>query len=601
MKIKQLPPELISQIAAGEVVERPSSVIKELVENSVDAGARNIIVEIDLGGAALIRVTDDGLGMSSEDARLAVNPHTTSKIFKFEDLYSLQTLGFRGEALASISAVSQFSLVTRRLEDLVGTQIARDLLDWRVIEVGCNTGTQVSVKNLFYNVPARRKFLRSASTEYNHIVELMESFGLLWPQVGFRFVSNGKTVFDWPCDQPWGDRCRVLLGQVFKDFLPVSGGGADNDTSTSAKIFGWVGKPFLARPKRLQYLFINNRVVSDFMLARTVKDAFGNLIAKECFPPFVLKVDLPPGQIDVNVHPRKTEVKIADSQNFYRQMYRVVQGVVLGQAQPLQAPIVVTQPTPPANKFTSPWTPVGKVFEETVAKKFDVDTPADLKQQTPAVIPQNASQTEIKLQHASVLDLQTINVDSVTSGLVVPKFTIIGYLSFSYIVAQVRDAIYIFDQHAVSERLKYEEIKKGAASLSQGLLHPMSVELSLSELNTFIDRHDDLAKIGWELEPFGDRTLLVRAVPTSVRELQAKSVLTMLLKDIESSNSPEDLWKSMACHTAVRFGDELSLAEQEALVRDAFKHNVQSCPHGRPVCHKVELEDLHKLFKRRGF
>lgn len=569
--IKVLPSELVSKIAAGEVVERPSSVVKELVENSIDAGAKNITVEIDLGGAALIRVIDDGSGMSPEDARLAVAHHATSKIDKFEDLYSLNTHGFRGEALASIAAVSQFGIQTKRVEDLAGTELNRGAglsgsQDWQSREVGCNTGTQITVKNIFYNVPARRKFLRSAMTEYQHILSLLESFGLIWPEIGFKFISNGRTILDWPL-QTWKDRCREILGDVFKDFFPINYAG-------DFKMTGWLGRPAVATPQRNQYLFINNRVVSEHMVARAIKEAYGDLIAKDCLPAFVLKFDLPPENVDVNVHPRKTEVKIVENHKFYRAVFQIVRSALVGA--PPRAAIQANQPTYSNGEVTG------------------IATFSPMR---------SAPQP---LAFSSSQNFQTIHPGVYSSSALSAKINpdrliVLGQLDNSYILTMDHGSVWVFDQHAADERIKYEQLKRSGLSQSQNLLQPITLDLSLSEFNTYRVQQAVLASIGWQTEGFGERTILVRAVPTAMRPHQSKAVLTELLKDLSVSDSPDNLWKSMACHSAMRFGDKLTLEEQRALITRAVSERVQSCPHGRPIVHQISLDDLHKIFKRRGF
>ncbi|HEX9664593.1 MAG TPA: DNA mismatch repair endonuclease MutL, partial [Patescibacteria group bacterium] len=331
MKIKALSQDLINKIAAGEVVERPASVVKELLENSLDAGSNQIAVEIIKGGQDLIKVSDNGQGMTREDAELAVQRYTTSKIAELDDLFNINSFGFRGEALASIASVSRFKLQTKIDQELVGAEI--EIIDGETIinEIGWETGTTVTVQNLFFNVPARQKFLKTQSTEFNHILDLFSGYALLYPDISWKLIHNDKTILNLPKAKDWLTRIEAVLGaDIARELLPVAFDGWE------IRIKGFVAKPALSKSNsKSQYIFVNNRPVRDYLISMAVRDAYTTLIPRGEYPVFVLKIDIDPGLVDVNVHPRKSEVKFLDTRLIYRAVYNLINSVFYSGDQPI--------------------------------------------------------------------------------------------------------------------------------------------------------------------------------------------------------------------------------------------------------------------------
>ncbi|HCC23695.1 TPA: DNA mismatch repair endonuclease MutL [Candidatus Falkowbacteria bacterium] len=603
-KIKILPPELVNQIAAGEVVERPASVVKELVENCLDAGGRNISIELTNGGVDLIRITDDGSGMSPEDARLSIAQHATSKIKTIDDLFSVVTMGFRGEALASISSVSQFKLTTKQKGRMAATQLSVFDNQIETVEVGAPEGTTIEVKNLFYNIPARKKYLKTAVTEYNHIVDLFLYYVLLHKQINWTLSHNGKVVYQFTAiDDHQGRIFEVLGREVAENLLDVDYNGVE------FKIKGFIGRPQIARNNRkLQYLFVNNRPVDEYVIAKQIKDAFATLIPHTLYPVYILSLDIEPSAVDVNVHPRKMEVRFSEPQKIYKMIYRVVaetldkneltkqihdfestSEVIFKQRERFQG----ANQMPVQTNWRGGETGLTGQFNSQISQKFDF-------------VPQgNHNQV--------VLGAVESEDSSITNHR---GFKVIGQVNRSYIVVETNSGLKIYDQHASSERVQFEKLKQDwqAGHVSQQtLLLPEQIVFPPQEIHVVEGNSEFLQIMGFTLEPFGGNTYILSAVPQLLIDKNVKEALKelvgLLLESPNSvGNNQEDMPDSvrrvinmMSCRSAVKFGDELSVPGMYALI-EALEANPSqyTCVHGRPCVIEYKYEELEKLFKRRN-
>ncbi len=589
--IKKLDQDLINKIAAGEVVERPSSVVKELIENSIDAKADQINLEIKNGGIDYISIQDNGIGMSKEDAQLAVERHATSKISTIDDLFNIQTLGFRGEALASISSVSQFSLETKTKNDSEGTnlQIANGKL--QIKPCGCPEGTKINIKELFYNVPARKKFLKSATTEYNHVLDIFTNFALINPQISFKLIHNNKLVFNLPKTKAWLERIKQILGtDIVQSLVPIQSKG-------TIEISGFIGKPQIARNNRKsQFVFINNRAVNDFIIAKAIKQGYGLLIPKELYPTFILNIKLPPELVDVNVHPRKAEVKFKNPQEIFVAVLQTIQKSLVG------------------NNLT----PQIKTSAEKI-KKFTLQPSIGQKTYQPSVSYQ-PNLKKIKSKASKVSQALEFSKAILKEEFIAKKepqrigdWRLLGQIHNSYLLVEAADAILIIDQHAAAERIIYEKFKKEYDTQkmkSQQLLLPLTLELSAREVEILNQSLDFLRNLAFDIEIFGQNTFIINAVPQNLNKLDLKKTILGLINDLEehdfsqakSIDEQKDLViKYAACRAAVKFNDKLEVEEQIKLLEDVMQiiDKINTCPHGRPFLMELTLDQLAKNFKRK--
>jgi len=582
MPIKILPQELINQIAAGEVIERPASVIKELVENSIDAQAKKIIVELVNGGLKLIKVIDNGKGMTKEDVALSIQQHATSKISDAGDLFNIASLGFRGEALASISSVSEFCLYSRQPENVSATKVTVKNAQSTLEEVGSPAGTTVEVANLFYNIPARKKYLKSAVTEYNHTVDLFLNYVLAFADINWVLIHNEREVYNFSATENLLERFEDVLGkEVCEYLLPVS------FETSGIKIFGYLGKPQIARKnKKLQYLFVNERPVKEFVISKMVRDAFGQLIPRDLHPVYLLFLKIDPEKIDVNVHPRKLEVRFSDPQMIYREVYKAVGRVIdesdLVKKISFDEPVVGQSPfeAPKSlSSFKSQKMDFSQAREEQVAGKVPRLRPDDHR---------DCARDDIYKYH--------------------------GQVDKAYLIISDEQGIKFVDQHAASERIQYEKISaewKAGQVKSQQLMFPENLELPISEANLLKQGIEFLQKLGFEIEEFGENTFLIRAVPNLLSRDAAQELIKELLNVLENKNLAQetsdeyinlidDILKIMSCRSAVKFGDELSEQEACALIEQLqVCQNQATCVHGRPCIIEFTFTELEKLFKRK--
>ncbi len=602
-RITILPETLTNKIAAGEVVERPASVIKELIENSLDAGATDISVEINVGGRRRIRVTDNGHGMSREDALLSLERHATSKIKVDSDLERILTLGFRGEALPSIASVSRFSLATRETSSTEGTEIIVD--GGRVRDVracGMAPGTVVSVEQIFFNLPARLKFMKSAETEAGHVADVIARMAVSRPDVAFTCTNDDRELLR----LQRSDLQRRLAQVVGRDsslhLYPVTG----NDEY--ATITGFISGPALARSgTQTIYTYINGRFIRDKVVQHAVMQAYRGVIDRGRYPVVALFVELPPEEVDVNVHPTKHEVR------FRRQsiVHDAIQGAVekvLSRSPWLVTPSVATYATsettgqayreriaaaaqaslaiaPLAEHWPQPIKQLGKVLSEVVVSPAD-----NVKVSEPAT------------------SFQPERLSTESAGYF-SSLSILGQFHSEYIICQSDSELVVIDQHAASERVAYQRLKQQCLTggiESQRLLFPETVELSFSEVAVAVRFCLDLAGIGFELEPFGGTTIMVSAVPRLVAKNDPILLLRDVLADLERfgtsgafNDALESLLSRIACHSVIRGAHQLENRQiKELLYHMDHTDFAASCPHGRPVSHVVKLTELQKIFKR---
>ncbi len=602
IKIKKLNEKVINQIAAGEVVERPASVVKELVENALDAGAGWIDVEIEGGGLKLIKVSDDGDGMGKEDARLAVEKHATSKIESIQDLSNIGTFGFRGEALASMASVSHFEINTRQKGNLSGTQIrVRGGGELKVSESGRPEGTTMTVSNLFFNTPARLKFMKKQSTEENHIVLVMNTYALACPSVGFKLSIEGKPVLN----AAQGD-FKTRLIQVFgKDtashLTPL------NYQAGDIKITGVISTPAISKPTRENMLyFVNRRWIMNPSLGHAVMTGFHTLLPTRRFPVSALFIEMPSSQVDVNVHPTKREVKFAKDREVYDAIVWAVRNAVL-EADPKSGPstayISSNAPQPysvlradEAQPAQSLWAPMSTA----------PDAPSHTKDYAPSEI--NLGHSYVPKEDFSKSNFQARKID--------PQIPLYHFsqLFNTFIVFQSDEEMFIADQHTVHERLNYEKLMRGLSEKAleiQPLLIPVTVELSAKEAHWLRDKLDLLMELGMEVAAFGGNTFVIRTVLADLAGKNLANLLRELIEDLSKKEADgtggpnridqirERSLTFLSCRSAVMAGDRLNEEQMVVLIERMRSANLPfTCPHGRPTILSIPLSELYKKFDR---
>jgi len=583
-----LPGDVVSRIAAGEVIERPAAVVKELMENSVDAGAGRVSVEIKDGGQSLIRVTDDGAGISRLDLPLAFQRHATSKLVSDQDLTSVMTMGFRGEALPSIASVSKVAVTTFTGREAAGTHltliggVAGTVTDAPPVQ-----GTRIDVSDLFYNQPARKKFLKAKSTEFSHISHAVQQAALAWPSVHFRLTHNGQDVLNYPAVTEGRDRILQVYGRTFVEATVEILGRA-----TGCVIRGVVVDPVHARSaKTPQDLFVNRRPVRSSTVFHAVTGGYASLLAKGCHPTYVLYLDVDPDKLDVNVHPAKREIRFAETDRIHQLVSQSLRRVFSGPERPATTAI--------ANDFTrSPVrdaSPAGPVIEE---------TRLDARAGRPAV-PISGPVVEEQLTWVR-------ESESAYGNASLPDIMPFGQMLNRYVIAQVGQELHVIDQHTAHERVLFQRINRTwqrRELVSQPLLIPETVELPAAHFALLTKHLDDLDALGLSIEPFGGTAVAVRSVPVGTGGMDIASLVRDLLDDLaqwDRISSLDDrvapVLASLACHSAVRAGRRMALPEIQQLVRDWVEEGlVMTCPHGRRTAYRMPTDELDKLFGRVGW
>ena len=627
--IQFLPSHLINQIAAGEVVERPANALKEIVENSLDAGATQISVELAGGGIKLLRVCDNGCGMEADDLPLALSRHATSKIKSLADLECVKSMGFRGEGLASIASVSRLTLTSRTAQNAHAHQIrAADGALGEVAAAAHPVGTTIEIAELFFNTPARRKFLKSENTEYAHCATMLERLALANPAVSFSLKNNGKTVFDYPA-QPLSERVAAIMGVAFQAAsLPI-----DCHAGEMA-LRGFVSKPTFAQGKSdKQFFFVNNRFVRDKVMLHAVKQAYRDVLHNQITPAFVLFLDLPPEMVDVNVHPTKTEIRFRDSQAVHQLVFHSLNKVlaetraditesVSNAGEILQQRFHADAPLPAENLFSgSLKSEMPTAIPAANAVSGSVQS-APMPYQAAARAPQqrhlSLNENRAALRAYAELyrdddDLAAFEPQAMQRRQpenAYPLGFAIAQLLGIYVLAQAADSLILVDMHAAAERVNYEKMKaqrSTAGSLkTQMLLIPVAFDATHAELAALADYADELAQYGLDLADLGNGQIAVRAVPQMLGKADVAALARDVLRELAAVGSSQtieakenQILGTMACHGSVRAGRQLTLPEMNALLRDMeATPRSNQCNHGRPTWVKLGLADLDALFLR---
>lgn len=580
-KIRILPDHVSQVIAAGEVVERPASVVKELMENAIDAGGSEIIVELKAGGLQFIRVMDNGEGMNREDAPLAFQRYATSKIRKSEDLYAVQTLGFRGEALPSISQVSKVTLRSRMFEFLSGTQVICEGGEVkRISEIGCPVGTEVEVKNIFYNIPVKRKFLKSIRSELRYALQYFLRLSLAHPSISFKFIHDGRSLHDHPKTGSPLVRIEAILGkEIYSHLRPIE---FDNG---EIKISGFASLPsFSKRNAEGIYFFVNQRFIKDRMIYKAVLDAYRQTLPGGRFPVVILFITLPPSTIDVNVHPTKTEVKFRDPEKIYRAVLTSLRAMVGEGSFASGGGISRDEGGEPISQRGAP---PSFFIQETL---FPPSFPTGEK-----------GEGVLKIQEGGrpswVLEKKSF-------------YSVLGQIRGTYILCEREGNLIFIDQHAAHERILFEKFKKEFESgsvVSEKLLIPVLLELSAEESYLIESAEETLKSMGFEIESMGEKLFALRSIPSFINLEDPQAVFRGILDDLSflgNSGKGEQTFYTiliaLACHTAIKGNFMLKKEEMEKLIELlAPFHPSTTCPHGRPIFFLLPLEELNKQFKRK--
>lgn len=587
-RIRILPEILCNKIAAGEVVQRPASVVKELVENALDAGAKKIEIKVINGGRDLIQIIDDGVGLTREELSLSIQRHATSKISEIEDLYKIKTMGFRGEALPSIASVSMMEIVSRAEgadeANSIEVQAGREE---PVAPAAWDKGTRINVRNLFFNVPARLKFLKTNRTELNHILGRIKPLALVHPEIAFKLTSDDKVKLDVRSSDP-AERIVQIFGPDYRDkIIPVE------ESRGNIKVSGFIGNLDLVRvAPGEQYLSINRRPISDRLINNAVYQAYKSLVQRGEYPFYMLDINVPLNEVDVNVHPTKTEVKFNDEWRVY---HVVKEAVLSGLQQKMRTmPGFHNKPsqTPPSLGSGSSSSQMG----------FSLPSADQHQTPTPQRSPEESDILQKARQFSQVLDRGPVDT--------APEREAAGFIwqvHNKYILSQINNGIAIIDQHVAHERILYEEALqdlKDNQGTSQQLLFPETKEFSADDYELLVEIIPSLNNLGFRLREFGPKTILIEAVPNGVRGGSEGIILKEIIDHYRENRvfdySPDKrLAASYSCKAAVKAGDPLTEEEMRVLVDQLFAtENPFYCPHGRPIIINLSIEELDKRFER---
>ena len=564
--IRILPEKVASQIAAGEIIERPASVVRELIDNSIDAAAEKIVIRIEQGGKRLIKVSDNGAGMNRDDLLLCIERHATSKIRAVSDLFSVKTLGFRGEALPSMSSVSRMEITSRPVDQLIGyrLKIAGGKLK-SIDETGSPAGTIVELRDLFFNMPARRKFLRTGKTETDHIIDTLSRIALPFIRLHFRLDDAGKTVLNLPSSENELDRFSVLFGRnVAASMIEAS------QETGELRVRAYLAPSDLSRARGDRiFIYINNRNIRDRLVTRAVMEGYGQRLMKGRYPQAVLFLEFDPSLVDINVHPTKQEVHFNKSHLVYKTVISTIERAL--------------------GKRLHSVFDAGYLRQEG-SKAGQID---------------GAVMAEPKWEYSGPVQKEA---DPQEKFILKERAQIIGQLKETYILCQLRDGLLMVDQHAAHERIVYETLKKSYNSLPiecQTFLIPHKLEFSLKDGRVIMKRLDYLARLGLEIEHFGGSTFLLRSVPSLLVNVQWDDFLLELIPvledegDLTNDRALNRLLTIMACHGAIRASKRLSQEEMSRLLDQLEEMDLPTnCPHGRPIFKKFNYYEIEKMFKR---
>lgn len=633
-RINVLPKEIYQLIAAGEVVERPSSVVKEMIENSLDAGAKNITIEIKNGGSTYIRITDDGCGIERDDVRKVFISHATSKISKKDDLNSIATLGFRGEAMASISAVSKVELLTKAENEEIGTRY--EIAGGEELEfddAGCPNGTTIVVRDIFFNTPARMKFLKKDVTEGNQVAGIVDRMAISHPEISFRFIRDGKQVLITSGNGDLKSTVYSVLGKEMSDSL-MSVDYSFNDM----RITGFVSKPTASRKSRAgQYFYINNRIVKSKTAMAALEQAYKNTIMVGRFPACVLNIELNPAQVDVNVHPAKTEVRFANEKPIFDLVYYAVKTAIENDRtvkevefkenpiyrqesknvyqnndnksfqakfdffkkkdEPPSQQVIKTKPRENFWQVEAPKPEYKIARDEKPKPRVDINIEYEEPEENSTAKSKDAPKEQ---------DIEKVVItDEKDNENFIPNFKLIGEAFKTYLIVEIENELYFIDKHAAHERMNFERFKAQATVETQMLLAPVVVNLTKDEFIAISENVELIKKCGFELEEFGESQIIVRAIPSlvdgdSVKDLMLEIAQKLLEHKTDILPDKIDwIYHSASCRGAVKAGDYTSRQEQEMFVKKLLSMlNIRFCPHGRPVFIKMSKYDIEKQFGR---
>ena len=579
-RIKQLSKHLINQIAAGEVIERPASVVKELAENSIDAGATKLSIEI-TNDCRNIRVADNGSGIYPDDILLAFSKHATSKIETDEDLYNIHTLGFRGEALSSIISISKLTCITRTKDFDNGTKVICENSEVKKVETGCAIGTIMEVKDLFYNIPARLKFLKSSNTEFSYIQELVQSISLAHPECSIELKKNGKTVLKTSGQNNLLQTIKEVYStdvtQNLKEVLKT-------DTLSGLKISGYVSTPNYTRSSKKSYhMYINSRAVKDPVFQKSIDTAYKALIANGKYPFVVLNLEIPPSDIDVNVHPTKKEVRYKNPNQIFNFIYTSIQGGLTNFVEKQQ--INYELPSDNVINFT----------QQKLEKSEDVYI--DKNEDTIYI-----SDREIeRFEQQQTFNTEQKQIFVVPEEKEEPEENIIGQYKNTYILIEKDDGLEIVDQHIAEERYNYEKLRENKEINSQMLFISDVIEISDSEAELIKENLDKFEKFGFGIEFTKSNELIFRKVPQILAKVNPKEILSDILEHIEGDidGLEEKIMRTTACKASVKAGQKLSLWQMQEIIKKWRTTKMPyTCPHGRPITHTIKHKDIASFFQR---
>ncbi|MCL4360883.1 DNA mismatch repair endonuclease MutL [Candidatus Dependentiae bacterium] len=602
--IKQLPPHEAQKIAAGEVVERPANIVKELLENSIDAGAKNISIYIKEGGKKLIKIVDDGCGMSEQDAKMSILHHTTSKISSVDDLETLNTHGFRGEALSSICSVSSVTLKTRHANFKEGT--ALHIANSNILKeekIALNIGTEIEIQNIFDNVPARKKFLKTKETEQRAILQIFYAMSLNYFDVAFKFYSDDKILYNCPAV----DSFKKRIAQIFDNNL--SNNILDcsiKDEFAQAEIIGGISQPQFSRYDRnLIYFFVNSRWVKNYKLSQALIKGYLNILPAGKFPSAFIFIKINPKNIDVNIHPRKDEILFLHPRTIdmlIEKMTKIrleqyLQSLLLPASKTDSLSITIEKPSQPSPEATAGRPPINFM---------------DLQNRQPSENKDFSETINKSFNSAAVSQYQTIVQETQNTIInTTQNFKILGQLHKTYIILQNQEGTVFVDQHAAHERILYEKFEqKFNLANTNNLISPKIIKISKDDLNILNESISIFKDNGIEIEQFGTEEIVVKSIPQFLQKQSVEEIVKSLISILDEQNNfnHEDAKKiliekmraQMACKAAVKAGDLLTEIEMEQLVSDLYKcANRFTCPHGRPTFWSIELMELEKKFKRR--
>lgn len=619
-QINVLPKNIAEKIAAGEVVERPASVIKEILENAIDAGATDICVEIRGGGILYMRVTDNGCGIEKEQVPTAFLRHATSKIVNEEDLDGIHTLGFRGEALAAISSVSKVEIITRREADDLGTRYVIEGGEEKAFEeVGSPEGTTIIIRDLFFNTPARMKFLKKDVSEANIITDLIEKIALSHPEIAIRYVKDSKEIINTSGDGKLSSAVYSVLGREFFSTLIEL-----KEELNGVCVEGFICKPIYCRPKRTsQYFFINGRLVRNGTMISALEAAYKNSVMVGKFPACVLNVTVNPSMVDVNVHPAKTEVRFSDDKAIFDGVYFAVKNALNKKDERPQINVKPSNHKAFDRMTVDEYKQIAIKEEKKNNEKYRVDYPVRIEPPVSDIVFENKKSNYTEPEIKEALKAETVSsqapfvaVDKAVEEVkkepeaeeraeeILEDIKFVGEAFSTYIIVEKGDSVFFIDKHASHERIIFEKLKKTETPQCQQLLLPVTVKLSAEGYNAVIEAEDLLVKGGFEVDDFGNNTIIVRGVPASLFEEDVAGLMYEVAENLTKGGNLQierldDIYHTVACKAAIKAGYKTSGEELIRLAKEVLsREDIFYCPHGRPVAFEIKKRELEKQFGR---